>query len=177
MKREPGDPVAAADTAFARQVALAAARLREQGVPPEHDLWPGISLALDAAAREAAGGRRARPAPALHRWPATALAASVLLAIGVGLSGWRGDPADTGGPQVQAPVPVSAAARPEAGADGARDGLRAVGAALDELQAALALAPDDPDLSRLVLMIHHSRGRLLRLQADSGVRETRRSPV
>jgi hypothetical protein len=51
-----------------------------------------------------------------------------------------------------------------------RQGLRAVEAALDELQAALVMSPDDPDLSRLFLMIHQSRGRLLRLQADGGTR-------
>lgn len=177
MRPEPRDPATAAEAAFARQVAVAAARLRQEGVPPAHDLWPGISQALDAAAAEAGGDHRPRPFRPARQWPAAALAASVLLAIGLGLSGWRDTMPVAGGPQAAAPAASRATTGAPRDTGATRDGLRVVGDALDELQAALAQAPDDPDLSRLVLMIHHSRGRLLRLQADGGARDARRSPA
>lgn len=175
MRRERDDNSAAAGTAFDRQLSAAAACLREDGVPPAHDLWPGISLALDKA--EAGGARPGRRRPA-RRWAQAALAASVLLAVGLGLSGWQpgGSPGTARGPQ-PAPGSGDQAAASPTGPAATRQGLRAVEAALDEVQAALAQSPDDPELSRLVRLIHHSRGRLLRLQAEGGARDARRGPA
>jgi hypothetical protein len=169
--------------AFDRQTAALAARLREIGVAPARDLWPELSKALDAAGAPSAGARAGRRGarPALPRWSQAALAAGIVLAIGLGLTARGPAPGGTAaGPKsgpaaVSTPVPeTSAAASP---ITATREGLRAIAQALAEVEAALTQSPDDPDLSRLVLMIHHSRGRLLRQQAENGVREARRSPV
>ncbi|MBM4132073.1 hypothetical protein FJ250_13790 [bacterium] len=198
MREPDADRVPGADAwrdTFDRQVATAAARLREGGVEPARDLWPELAAALDAAgdahrdahrdARHGAHTGRRGARPAWPRWSQAALAASVVLAIGLGLTtrgpapgGTAGAPAavPADGPAAMAtPSPASSAAASPVAA--AREGLRAVAAALAEVEAALSQSPDDPDLSRLVLMIHHSRGRLLRLQAESGAREARRSPA
>ena len=174
--------------ALDRRIDALAVSLREGGVEPARDLWPDLSAALDAAGVPGAGARsagaragRGGAGTAWPRWSQAALAASVVLAVGLGLTargplpgGTAAGPA-TGAASGPAPTPTIPAAGSPAGS--ARDGLRAVAAALAEVEAALSRSPDDPDLSRLVLMIHHSRGRLLRLQAESGARESRRSPA
>lgn len=177
MKRDPNQAPAGGTTVFDRQVGALAARLRDEGVAPERDLWPDISRALDAAGDPGRAHGRRTVARRGVLWAGAALAACVLVAVGAGLTGVRpgsapvarlpGAPAAAG---TAASAPALPAAAPTPGPVATRQGLRAVEAALDELQAALAQAPDDPDLSRLVLMIHHSRGRLLRLQADGGTR-------
>lgn len=169
--------------AFDRQTAALAARLRDGGVEPARDLWPELSAALDAAGTPHGGARAGRRGarPAWPRWSQAALAASVVLAIGLGLTARGPAPGGTAssppaGPAAEStPTPSTPTAASPAAT--AREGLRAVARALAEVEAALAQSPDDPDLSRLVLMIHHSRGRLLRLQAESGAREARRSPA
>lgn len=183
--RVPGADATALDrqAAFDRQAGALAVRLREDGVAPARDLWPELSAALDAAGDPSAGARAGRRGarPAWPQWSQAALAAGVVLAIGLGLTARGPAPGgsaavpNAGPAAVSTPVPeTSADASPVAAA---REGLRAVAQALAEVEAALTQSPDDPDLSRLVLMIHHSRGRLLRLQAENGVREARRSPV
>lgn len=164
----PRDPVAG-DDAFAGHLTALAAGLRDDGVEPARDLWPDIARALDAPG---ATGRHATRYRTARTWAGAALAATVLLAIGLGVadlgpgSGSRPAIPAMGG----ATAPQSAA---PAGPATARQGLRAVDQALNELQAALRQSPNDPDLSRLVMLIHHSRGRLLRLQAEGGVRDAR----
>lgn len=178
--RVPGADAAGA--AFDRRLAALTARLREDGVEPARDLWPDLSAALDAAGAPPAGARRHGVRPAWPLWSQAALAASVVLAIGLGLTA-RG-PLPGGTTSAPPAVPAAAVSTPAAAASdavspvaAAREGLRAVTQALAEVEAALTQSPDDPDLSRLVLMIHHSRGRLLRLQAESGARDARRSPA
>ena len=185
MKPErPGHP---AGDALARRMTELSAQLREEGVPLARDLWPDLERALD---RSAAPGvpTPGVPMPSVRArrvvggpWLTAALAATVLVAVGLGLVGdggfGRGTAAGAArlGPRNAPPAPeITPAAAPLAGPIATRQGLRAVEAALDELTAALKRSPDDPDLSRLILMIHHSRGRLLRLQADSGVRDAHR---
>ncbi|MBK9472747.1 MAG: hypothetical protein IPO18_10730 [bacterium] len=175
MKHDPNHAPAVGTSALDRQVSALAARLRDEGVAPDHDLWPDISRALDAAGAPGRAIGRRTAARNGSLWAAAALAACVIVAVGAGLTGVR-----PGSEPVarlpEAPTAGGTAANsetalaPMSGPVATRQGLRAVEAALDELQAALAQAPDDPDLSRLVLMIHHSRGRLLRLQADGGTR-------
>jgi hypothetical protein len=169
--------------AFDRQVAALAGRLRDDGIAPSRDLWSGIAAGLDAAGPAAGvrSGRDRTPARSRSSWPQAALAAGIVLAIGLGLTPRGPTPGDTasrqrgeasaGAPGSEMP---SAAATP---ANAARDGLRALAQALDHVEAALAQSPDDPDLSRLVLLIHNSRGRLLRLQAEGSVRDARRGPA
>jgi hypothetical protein len=172
MKRDlPNDPDLpndrmAGDEAFARQLAALSAQLREDGVAPASDLWPAIERSLGAPA-VAARGRW--PAGRGRAWAGAALAATVLLAVGLGVDALRhsvsGSRDGAANPAAAAPPAATAAAAPGPG-----QGLRAVEAAYDELRAALERSPDDPELSRLVLLIHHTRGRLLRLQADDGAR-------
>lgn len=182
MKRElpgdhsPGGPVAGAD-AFADRLSILAAGLREDGVEPTRDLWPDIERELGAGSergRRAARAGNMRPWNIRHRYlrhgAGAALAATVLVAIGLGVADLRpGRVADRATPVTRG-AEGSGPAR-ATGPGAAREGLRAVDAALEELQAALRQSPDDPDLSRLVMLIHHSRGRLLRLQAEGGVRD------
>lgn len=156
--------------AFARQLAALSAQLRDCGVPPARDLWPDLERALDrspAAGFPPISARRRLVSGGL--WVSAALAATVLLVVGFGLAGRGNVPgaAQRGPVAALAPAPV-----PENVAT--RQGLRAAEQALADLQTALKRSPDSPDLSRLVLMIHHSRGRLLRLQADGGVRNALR---
>ena len=162
MKRDlPWDP-AEGDAAFAGRLSAVAAGLREEGVEPARDLWPEIEHALDA---RAATRRRA-----VRAWTGAALAATVLLAIGLGVADLRPVP----GARRATPVAAGATAPGtvhSSAPSAAREGLHAVDQALNELQAALRQSPDDPELSRLVMLIHHSRGRLLRLQAEGGVRD------
>jgi hypothetical protein len=175
MKRDPNQGPAVGASALDRQVSALAARLRDEGVAPERDLWPDISRALDAAGAPGRAVGRRTAARSGSLWAAAALAACVLVAVGAGLTGVRpGSDPVARSPEVPAADGNRRKRWAGVGADvrtgGHAPGLRAVEAALDELQAALVLSPDDPDLSRLVLMIHHSRGRLLRLQADGGTR-------
>lgn len=169
MKRElPRDPVAG-DEAFTGRLSALAAGIREDGVEPARDLWPDIERALDATG---AAGRRSTRYGAARTWAGAALAATVLFAIGLGVADLRPGPEG----RTAAPVSRGAVAPQPVGSTGpapARQGLHAVDQALNDLQAALRQSPDDPDLSRLVMLIHHSRGRLLRLQAEDGVRDAR----
>lgn len=183
MKHDSSNPADARQTALDRQVSALAAALREEGVAPARELWPEIAGAIEHL--EAAGGSRsAAPGDRRgRRWATAALAATVLLMVGLGVTGPRRGPVgglpstaatvpgSADAPASTAAVPVDASGGPAA----TKLGLRAVEAALDELQTALRQSPDDPDLSRLVLMIHHSRGKLLRLQADGGSRGALRS--
>lgn len=172
---------------FERRLEQLAPRLRDDGLEPGRDLWPAISAAIDAAAApRRRDGLAVTPRPAQAWWPTAALAAAIVLMIGVGLAGRRpGDADPAAGARATAPATAAAgdaAPAVEGAAAGqpataARDGLREVGRALADVQSALTQAPDDPDLARLVMLIHHSRGRLLRLQAEDGVRGSRRAPA
>lgn len=166
MKRDLPNDHAAGDDAFARQLAALSAQLREDGVEPASDLWPAIERSLGSPAATARGRWRVGPG---RTWAGTALAATVLLAVGLGVGilrhGLPGSRGGAAGPAAGAPATAVAAPVSSPG-----QGLRAVEAAYDELRAALERSPDDPELSRLVLLIHHTRGRLLRLQADDGAR-------
>jgi len=169
--------------AFARQLADLSAQLREGGVPPARDLWPDLDRALDRALDQgfATGipplSRRRRLAAA-GVWASAALAATVLIAVGFGVAGRGSVPGVAQrGPLAAQSAPAAAltpAPAPASDNVATRQGLRAAEQALADLQTALKRSPGNPDLSRLVLMIHHSRGRLLRLQADGGVRNALR---
>jgi hypothetical protein len=178
MKPErPGD---SAGDAFSRRLAELSGQLRDEGVPPARDLWTDLERALDSVTATGVPPRPARwSLTGGGPWLTAALAATVLVLVGFGVVGRGTVPGTAPGAHVAAqPAPeiAPAAAAPLEGPAATRLGLRAVDAALDELQAALERSPDDPGLSRLVLMIHHSRGRLLRLQADNGARDAFRGP-
>lgn len=135
-----------------------ATRLREDGVPPSRDLWPGIDAAITR--REQAGRRRSRTV----WWRAAAAAAAVLvLALGVRDFQHMAARGPVGGDSVQV-----AESAPQAHEEG--DGMGAVAKALIELNAALAADPENHSLSRLVLMVHRTRGELLRRNPSLGLR-------
>jgi hypothetical protein len=136
-----------------------AAELRQRGVPPRRDLWPDIDAAIRQ--REQAGVRRSRTA----WWRAAAAAAAVLIVV-VGARDLldRVPVADVGGAG-DAPVEIVVD-----GAPAPEGGMAAIERALAELGEALKADPDNHNLSRLVLMVHRTRGELLRREPVSGPR-------
>ncbi len=134
-----------------------ASRMRENGQPPERDLWPGIEEAIDR--REQTGRRRSRAG----RWRLVAAAAALaVIVLGV---------RDLRAPRENGPLPMSAKGTTLAVAEGADDtGRMAIDRALAELNEAMSLDPDNPNLSKLVLMVHRTRGEMLRRGADSPLR-------
>lgn len=149
------------DRLLDRQLANLAGTLRERGVAPERDLWPDIDRAIDEIEQR----RPPRRNRQLTGWRIAALAASVLLLIGVGMIQTGTLPGGADAPRADRdatgePAAVELAAQGDAGDEGGS--LHTVDRALDELNAALALDPDNVSLSRLVLMVHRSRGDLIR---------------
>ena len=137
-----------------------AGTLRDEGIAPERDLWPGIDAAITR--REQAG--RSRHGLPWWGWAAAA-AATVVVALALGLATNR---ADTGGPgpdRDAAPVAAMASDGPIV-----TGGMESIDRALEELESALADDPDNLSLSRLVLMVHKSRGELLRKTLTAGLR-------
>ena len=135
-----------------------AGSLREEGIAPERDLWPGIDAAITR--REQAG--RARRGVPWWGWAAAA-AATVILALG--LASDRSGPDKAG--LDRAPVAVAAGAGETIVLTG---GMESIDQALAQLEAALAADPENLSLSRLVLMVHKSRGELLRKSLTAGLR-------
>ena len=72
------------DLQLDRQMDSLAGPLRDKGISPRRDLWPDINQAIDRAEAMAGGIRKTRTRP-LAGWRIAALAASVLLLVGVGL--------------------------------------------------------------------------------------------
>lgn len=134
-----------------------ARRLREQGRPPERDLWPGIEEAIDR--RERAGKRSVRTG-----WWRLAAAAAALVVLVLGARDLRLPGAGDVGGSGRRPVLAEAPAAREP------DSKAAIDRALDELNEALAADPDNPHLTRLALMVHRSRGEMLRRGPDPSLR-------
>lgn len=147
---------------FDRQVARLAARLRDEGQAPARDLWPDIDAALDRQAPASTGRRRTGNGRTF------ALAASVLLLVGMGYIAMQQRHGPIGATNLDAVPAVVRAGGPVV--SGLQAGAQAVDRALHDLQAALDAAPEDANLPRLILMIHQSRARLLRSQikAETG---------
>ena len=131
-----------------------AADLRDQGVAPQRDLWADIDRNISAAEN-----RLLRPA--LHRrrtWPqfvATAAVVTVLLT-----AGWWGLQQRAGFTSAADPV-----ASLEADTSVFSD-MDVIDQALTEVNLALALDPDNRSLTHLALMLHQSRGRMMRQNMD-----------
>ena len=166
MKRDPEREL---DLQLDRQIDHLARTLRETGIPPERDLWPDIDRAI-----ERTDTRTSPLLPARNRglagWRIAALAASVLLLAGVGLVQQGGLPGKSDSNQaVINNVGPLASADLTGPTDGSGDGvgdsdvsMQAIDQALVDLNRALADDPDNGSLSRLVLVIHKSRGNLIR---------------
>ena len=131
------------------QLERLAGQLRDQGVAPERDLWPDINAAIDRETRR----------PGLNRWRLGAVAAALLLMLTAGWLGLdaithEGGPADLAGDSEDGP-----------------SGLAVIDRALAELNLAMAEDPGNGNLSQLVLMVHQTRGHLLRKNSDKLLNE------
>lgn len=140
-----------------KQIKKLAHRLRDDGVAPERDLWPDIEARLDSAPRSAPGRT---PFRADTWWRLAAVAATLTLLVGAGY--FSGSPSNVGPvapvAMVDEPV-VETSTETEAGPSL----LNRLNNTISELEAAMALDPDNLKLTRLSLMAHKSRGQLLRV--------------
>jgi hypothetical protein len=136
-----------------RQLQRLAGQLRDTGTPPNRDLWPDINAAIDSQEKKFGQRPSRRRGGNWLRMTAVAAALAVMMAAGwVGIQSLTGDRESPG-----------VAGEPEAPASG----LAVIDKALDELKLALADDPENKNLSHLVLMVHKTRGNLLRRTSDS----------
>ena len=138
-----------------KQLRRLAGQLRDTGTAPDRDLWPDINAAIDRAEAEKnpAGRRPADP------WRLAAVAAALILMLA---AGWVGIGSING------TGPTTDVAEDPGSPEG---GLAVLDRALEELNLALADDPDNRSLTQLVLMVHKSRGSLLRKNSDNLIRE------
>ncbi len=147
----PGDAdgLTAADRRLDLQIGRTARRLRDEGAPPPRDLWPDIAAGIDQVERRRLPRRRSA---GLRR--AAALAACLLLLLGFGLVERVGE--GPAGPAAESAPPAADSGSPWAA------GREAVEVAFADLNAAFDVAPEDANISRLIMLLHRSRSRLLR---------------
>ena len=142
-----------------RQLERLAGQLRDTGTAPERDLWPGIEAAIDLEEQGSRHGvQRLKSGNRLLRF--AAMAAALTLMLGAGWVGIRTITGDAALPDIAG---LSEEARP--------GGLAVINQALDELNLALADDPENRNLSHLVLMVHKTRGNLLRRNSENLVRK------
>jgi len=139
-----------------RQLRRLAGQLRDTGTSPERDLWPDINAAIDRQEEVRSRENRHRVGNWLRM---TAVAAALVLMLA---AGWAGIRSITD--QFEATDVVLA---PEA----LPSGLDVIDKALDELTLALADDPENKNLSQLVLMVHKTRGNLVRRTSDKLMRD------
>lgn len=139
------------------QLQRLAGQLRDTGTAPDRDLWPEINAAIDRQEQrqEPRKNRRHRG----NRLRMTAVAAALVLMLAAGWVGIRTITGDLGSPADVA----DGQDRPS--------GLAVIDKALDELTLALADDPENRNLSHLVLMVHKTRGNLLRRTSDKLLRD------
>ena len=131
------------------QLERLAGQMRDQGIAPERDLWPDINAAID---RES--GKSGH-----DWWRLGAVAAALLLML---TAGWMG---------IDMITRESGETEVAGGPGGGPSGLAVIDQALDELNLAMADAPGSGNLSQLVLMVHKTRGHLLRKNSDNLLRD------
>jgi hypothetical protein len=128
-----------------RDLAGLALQLRDEGVAPARDLWPGIEAAILRQQTVRPLARRRRPAAL---WPMAAAAAVIAALLSL----------------------ETVPRRPEPRAEAANTGIETLDAALAQLQAALDRDPGNMSVTRLLLMVHRTRGELLQRTPTSGQR-------
>lgn len=140
-----------------KQLQRLAGQLRDTGIAPDRDLWPDINAAIDA--EESKTESRPTGRSAAGYWRLAGVAAALVLML---TAGWVGIGSIT-----------DEAALPHVADDsgGQAGGLAVLNKALDELNLALADDPDNRSLSQLVLMVHKTRGNLLRRNSDNLLRK------
>jgi hypothetical protein len=156
MERNPSqiDPVD-------RQIRRLAGQLRDTGVAPDRDLWPDIDASMDSHKQTSGNGISRRRGPGRLRMAAVAAALVAMLAAG--WAGIRTITTDADFSDVAGPTAEQTAESPR--------GLSVIDQALDELTLALADDPENRNLSHLVLMVHKTRGNLLRRNTENLVRD------
>ena len=142
-----------------KQVKNLAGQLRREGISPERDLWPGIQEAIEQAKP---GKRPKRPFDANAWYRLAAVAATLILLVGSGYFG--GAPS---GPSLENQVAMTEIYEdgPKLINDSAPTLLQRLNNTISDLEAAMALDPDNIKLTRLSLMTHKSRANLLRVGA------------
>ena len=143
------------------QLSRLAGQMRDTGTAPDRDLWPDIDAAIDAAEHRTVNRAPRRKGRPWLRLAAVAAALTLMLA-----AGWAGIRSITGETITREVASLDGAAESETSANG----LAVIDKALDELMLALADDPDNRNLSHLVLMVHKTRGNLLRRNTESLVR-------
>ena len=144
------------------QLSRLVGQMRDTGTAPGRDLWPEIDAAIDQQEHRSTGrapGHKRRP---WLRLAAVAAAMALMLA-----AGWTGIRSITGDSIIQEVASLDGAEESEA----PNRGLAVIDKALDELTLALADDPANRNLSHLVLMVHKTRGNLLRRNTESLVRD------
>jgi hypothetical protein len=148
------------------QLSRLAGQMRDSGTDPDRDLWPDIDAAIDAAEHRTVIRAPHRKGMPWMRLAAVAAALTLMLSAGwVGIRSLTGDGifGDT------APTEV-ASADVDVESDSPASGLAVIDQALDELMLALKDDPENRNLSHLVLMVHKTRGNLLRRNTENLVR-------
>ncbi len=142
-----------------RQLERLAGQLRDTGTAPDRDLWPDIEAAIDQA-EQGPGHRTPRLKRGSRLLRFAAMAAALTLMLGAGWVGIRTITEDAARPDIAG---LSEVAPPS--------GLAVINQALDELNLALADDPENRNLSHLVLMVHKTRGNLMRRNSEKLVRD------
>jgi len=150
-----------------RQLQRLAGQLRDMGTTPDRDLWPDINAAIDRQDNRPGQRESRRRGGTWLRMTAVAAALTLMLAAGwVGIRSINGDSITgesiTG--DLESPDGV-------AGNEDQPSGLAVIDQALDELTLALTDDPENRNLSHLMLMVHKTRGNLLRRTSDNLLRD------
>ncbi len=144
------------------QLSRLAGQMRDTGTAPDRDLWPDINAAIDR--EEPRSARRVLHLKHRSWLRPTAVAAALTLMLA---AGWAGIRSITGEATIGDAGSLDVAGESEAPVSG----LAVIDKALDELTLALAGDPENRNLSHLVLMVHKTRGNLLRRNTESLVRD------
>ena len=143
-----------------RQLNGLSEELRETGQAPQRDLWPGIAAAIDQVEQDQAP-RRARSGPGA--WQMAALAASVVLLVGMGYLGLTN-------PDQALVVQTDQTGPTLARAESPASGLAALDDTLRQLNDAMRTDPENHKLARLATLVHKSRANVMRRQTDFMIR-------
>ena len=148
------------------QLSRLAGRMRDTGTAPDRDLWPNIDAAIDSAEHRTVIRAPRRQGLPWLRLVAVAAVLTLMLSAGwVGIRTITGD-AIVGDTATQEVASLDGAVE----SDSPAGGLAVIDQALDELLLALKNDPENRNLSHLVLMVHKTRGNLLRRNTESLVR-------
>ena len=139
---------------FDDQMNRLAGQLRDQGSQPSRDLWPDIDRTISAAEEQ-----QVRPLPK-RRWDWWQITATVAAVFVLAAIGWWGPDFELESDRALNPVGGQEVTVNE------ESELDLINQALSELNLALAQDPESRSLANLALMLHQSRGRVMRQNTD-----------